>query len=97
MIETEVREVPEIVYETEYRDEDEILFRTEYETRVRDVPVERYAVAHHSHDSGDGMESDPEGHFGPHGHGHYGQGYQTADSSDDAHHYKVTDYVQEEY
>ena len=39
------------------------------------------------------MESDPEGH----GHHYDGYGYMTADSSDDAHHYIVTDYVTEEY
>ena len=72
MTRTEYRQVPIITYETAYRDEEEIVYRTEYETRTRDVPVERHAVAHYSNDSGDHRESEPE-YYNPHGHyGHHG-------------------------
>ena len=102
----ETREVPVINYETAYRDEEEVNYVTEYETRTRDVPVERVRLGYHSNDSGDGVESEPghghgHGFRGHRGHGRYHAqvegGYITSDSSDDAHHYTVTEYVTEEY
>ena len=90
-----------ITYETAYRDEEEITYVTEYESRTRDVPVDKYVAGKHSNDSGDGVESEPapRGGYG-HGHHHHAQvegGYATADSSDDHHHYTVTEYVTETY
>ena len=91
------------------------------------MPVERYAAAYYSNDSGDHRESEPEeyGHGYHHrpvyhhaqtgsigyngGHGGHGYGshydyrgpqeeaYHTADSSDDLHHYLVTEYETEEF
>ena len=49
-----------MTYETAFRDEETINYELEYETRTRDVPVEREVIGHHSNDSGDGVESEPE-------------------------------------
>ena len=93
---TQYREVPKIVYETAYQDEEEIVYRTEYETRTRNVPKRRAIEKEHSHDSGDGVESD-ERHEIPAVHGDHptqlADYAMTSDSSDDTHVYTVTEYV----
>ena len=53
--------MPTIVYETAYQEEEQIVYKTEYETRTRNVPKKRVVEKEHSHDSGDGVESE-EGH-----------------------------------
>ena len=97
---TQYREVPKIVYETAYQDEEQIVYRTEYETRTRNVPKRRAIEKEHSHDSGDGVESD-ERHEIPAVHGNHltqpADYAMTSDSSDDTHVYTVTEYVKEEY
>lgn len=65
-----VRTVPVTRYETEYRVEEVTEYRTEYETAYRSVPIEKTIVVNHSDDSGDGVESEPEGH-GHQGYDHY--------------------------
>ena len=76
------------------------MYRTEYETRTRNVPKRRAIEKEHSHDSGDGVESD-ERHEIPAVHGNHltqpADYAMTSDSSDDTHVYTVTEYVKEEY
>jgi hypothetical protein len=62
---TKTRDVPVVSYETAYREDEETVYEIEYETRTRDVPVEREVVAFFSNDSGDGIDSDSEGFYGP--------------------------------